>query len=175
MQTIKKYANRKLYHLNRKQYITLDGIAALIQSGEQVQVIDNESGEDITAAILSQVALQARSSRVWPSAGTLTDMIRMGGDTIAEVGRTLFSGLGGHTLFDAEIARRIDRLAAQEAISPEEATRMRRLLLSAAGDTSGELPSRADIEQLRQQVDALTTLVEELLEREPERQAPQQG
>jgi hypothetical protein len=52
---------------------------------------------------------------------------------------------------------------------------MRRLLLSAASDTSGELPSRADIEQLRQQVDALTTLVEELLEREPERQAPQQG
>ena len=50
MQTIKKYANRKLYHTNRKQYITLDGIAALIQAGEQVQVLDNETGEDITCA-----------------------------------------------------------------------------------------------------------------------------
>src|SRR5262249_12123246 len=57
VQTIKKYANRKLYHTNRKQYITLDGIAALIQAGDQVQVLDNETGEDITAQILSQVVL----------------------------------------------------------------------------------------------------------------------
>ena len=42
MQTIKKYANRKLYHTNRKQYITLDGIAALIQAGD---LIDNEQME----------------------------------------------------------------------------------------------------------------------------------
>lgn len=58
MQTIKKYANRKLYHIDRKQYITLEGIAALVQAGEQVRVIDNETGEDITAQILAQVALQ---------------------------------------------------------------------------------------------------------------------
>ena len=61
MQTIKKYANRKLYHTNRKQYITLDGIAALIQAGDAVQVLDNETGEDITAQILTQVVLQTRS------------------------------------------------------------------------------------------------------------------
>jgi len=60
MQTIKKYANRKLYHTNRKQYITLEGIATLIQAGDQVQVLDNETGEDITAQILTQVVLQTR-------------------------------------------------------------------------------------------------------------------
>src|SRR6266540_6478215 len=57
MQLIKKYANRKLYHTNRKQYITLEGIAALIQAGESVQVLDNETGDDITASILTQVVL----------------------------------------------------------------------------------------------------------------------
>ena len=64
--TIKKYANRKLYHLDRKRYITLDGIAELIQAGEQVQVLDNETGEDISASILAQVALQARAANGWP-------------------------------------------------------------------------------------------------------------
>ena len=48
MQLIKKYANRKLYHTNQKQYITLEGIARLVQDGEPVQVLDNESGEEIT-------------------------------------------------------------------------------------------------------------------------------
>jgi polyhydroxyalkanoate synthesis repressor PhaR len=168
MQTIKKYANRKLYHLNRKQYITLDGIAELIQAGEHVQVIDNESGADITAPILAQVALQARATHSWPSAGALTDMIRSGGDTIAEVGRSLLSGLTGRALFDAEIARRIERLATHGALSSEEAAHMRRLLLqSSARDTPDDLPSRADIDRLRSQVDTLTALVEELLSQQP--------
>src|SRR5262245_48906369 len=60
VQTIKKYANRKLYHTNRKQYITLDRIAELIRAGEQIQVVDNETGEDITASILAQVVAPTR-------------------------------------------------------------------------------------------------------------------
>jgi polyhydroxyalkanoate synthesis repressor PhaR len=162
MQVIKKYANRKLYHTNRKQYITLDGIAALVQAGEHVQVMDNETGEDITAPILAQVALQSRSERGWPSTGALADLIRAGGDTIAGVGRSLLSGLAGMSLVDAEIARRIDHLHQQERLTSEEAERIRGLLLhSAAG--SSELPSRSDVDQLRRQVDALTALVEQLL------------
>ncbi|RMD76579.1 MAG: pesticidal protein Cry15Aa, partial [Chloroflexi bacterium] len=51
MHIIKKYANRKLYHTNEKRYITLDGIAQLVQKGETVQVLDNETGDDITANI----------------------------------------------------------------------------------------------------------------------------
>lgn len=163
MQTIKKYANRKLYHIDRKQYITLDGIAALIQSGEQVQVIDNETGEDITAPILAQVALQSRGEHGWPSTGTLADLIRAGGDTIAGVGRTIVAGLGGMSVVDAEIARRIDQLRSQERVTAEEAARIRRLLLHSAAADPGDLPSRSDVERLREQVDALTTLVEQVL------------
>ena len=76
MQTIKKYTNRKLYHTNRKQYITLDRIAALIQAGEDVRVVDNESGEDITAPILAQVVAQARHSGGLLPTHVLTDLIQ---------------------------------------------------------------------------------------------------
>ena len=43
MRTIKRYPNRKLYDLDRKRYVTLDNIAAMIQEGEDVQVIDHEN------------------------------------------------------------------------------------------------------------------------------------
>ena len=52
---IKRYANRKLYNTQTSRYITLKGIAELIDAGEKVRVIDNETGEDITSVALSQI------------------------------------------------------------------------------------------------------------------------
>jgi polyhydroxyalkanoate synthesis repressor PhaR len=170
MQIIKKYANRKLYHTNRKQYITLDGIAALIQAGERVQVIDNETSEDITAPILAQVAAQPRSGP-WPSAGMLSDLIRASGDTLAGMSRSLFAGIRGTSLVDAEITRRIETLQHQGRLTIEEATHIQLLLVqhpASEQDTTqtterADLPSRTDFEHLRTQVDTLTVLVEQLL------------
>lgn len=80
MQLIKKYANRKLYHTNQKRYITLDGIATLIQAGEPIQVLDNETGEDITATVLAQVVLQTRErGGGLLSAAVLMSLIQLGG------------------------------------------------------------------------------------------------
>lgn len=80
MQLIKKYANRKLYHTNEKRYITLDGIANLIQAGEHIQVLDNETGEDITVTVLAQVVLQAREQGGGLlSATVLMSLIQLGG------------------------------------------------------------------------------------------------
>lgn len=163
MQTIKKYANRKLYHLNRKQYITLDGIAALIRDGDQVQILDNETGEDITVPVLAQVALQTKRVPSLPSSSALADIIRAGGDTIAGVGRSLLSNLGGMPLIDTEISRRIERLESLGEINATEAQRIRGLLLENSYFEAVSLPSRRDIDRLRAQVDSLTTLVEDLM------------
>jgi len=43
MHRIKKYANRKLYDVNTKKYVTMDDIAELVQAGEDVRIIDNTS------------------------------------------------------------------------------------------------------------------------------------
>jgi polyhydroxyalkanoate synthesis repressor PhaR len=167
MQTIKKYANRKLYHINRKQYITLEGIATLIQAGEQVQVLDNETGEDITAAILTQVLQSRRGGDRLPTQ-VLTGLIQAGGDTIAGVRRSFLGAIGGAGMVDAEIKRRLDRLHAEGRIDADELGRLHGLLLhehaddSAHSDTS-ELPSHRDIIHLRDQVEALTAVVDQLL------------
>lgn len=167
METIKKYANRKLYHTNRKQYITLEGIAALIQAGAQVQVVDNETGEDITAAILSQVVLQARGSGGRLPTQILTSLIQTGGGRLAEVRRSIWMALGGADLVDTEIRRRLERLRARGALAEDEAQRVSALLLSerpsgAQNDVVG-IPSYSDVVQLHAQVDALSAVVEQLL------------
>ena len=37
MAVIKRYPNRKLYHTEARQYITLEGIAGLIRHGQEVR------------------------------------------------------------------------------------------------------------------------------------------
>jgi polyhydroxyalkanoate synthesis repressor PhaR len=165
MQVIKKYANRKLYHTNRKQYITLEGIAALIQAGEQVQVVDNESGEDITSSILTQVVLQSRGGADRLPTQVLTGLIRTGGDTIVGMRRSIWSAIGGAGLIDAEIRHRLSQLRAENRIDENELRRLEDLLLghSEAAAHVEELPSHSDIARLHDQVDALAAAVDQLL------------
>ncbi|MEZ4271936.1 MAG: polyhydroxyalkanoate synthesis regulator DNA-binding domain-containing protein [Myxococcota bacterium] len=57
---VKRYANRKLYDTERSCYVTLDDIATMIKVGDEVQVIDNKSGEDLTSVTLAQIILRRR-------------------------------------------------------------------------------------------------------------------
>jgi len=54
---IKKYANRKLYDTKTSRYITLEGISELVREGAEIEVVDRESGRDLTPLILSQLVL----------------------------------------------------------------------------------------------------------------------
>ena len=79
---IKRYSNRKLYNTETSRYITLKGIAELIEHGEEVRVIDNETGEDITSIALSQILVDSeRSQRAVPGS-VLSDLIQKGGDAL---------------------------------------------------------------------------------------------
>ncbi len=52
---IKKYPNRRLYDTEISRYITLENIRQLVINGEDFQVIDKRTGDDITRTILLQV------------------------------------------------------------------------------------------------------------------------
>ncbi len=173
MQVIKKYANRKLYHTNCKRYITLDGIARLVQEDTAIRVVDNETGEDITAVILAQIVLQSRGRNGVLPTTVLTSLIQMGGDALASLRQALFASLGGQDLIENEIGRRIDRLIDKGAFSADEGMRLRRLLLrqdlsdmpiDAAQFTGIEIPSRNDVVMLHSQIDALSEIVDQLLD-----------
>jgi len=55
---IKKYENRRLYDTTNSRYVNLEEVAQLLQQGNDVQVIDATSGEDITRLILTQIIVE---------------------------------------------------------------------------------------------------------------------
>ena len=52
---IKRYANRKLYDTRDSRYVTLQQIAEFVRRGDDVQIIDNKSKEDLTNVTLAQI------------------------------------------------------------------------------------------------------------------------
>ena len=55
---IKKYANRRLYNTATGTYVNLNDLAALIRKGEDVQVVDAKTGEDLTRVVLTQIIVE---------------------------------------------------------------------------------------------------------------------
>lgn len=95
MPLIKRYPNRKLYNTETKQYITLEGVASLIREGEEVQVLDHATGEDLTTLTLTQIIFeQEKKQSGFLPQNVLTGLVQAGGDTLGALRRTLASPLG---------------------------------------------------------------------------------
>lgn len=73
---IKRYSNRKLYDTKDSKYVTLLQIAEMVRGGEEVQIIDNNSKEDLTEVTLAQIIYEEKkaNSRAVPLQ-TLKDLI----------------------------------------------------------------------------------------------------
>ena len=54
---IKKYPNRRLYDTAASKYINLEDIAAFVREGKDVQVVDAQTGEDVTRVTLTQIIM----------------------------------------------------------------------------------------------------------------------
>jgi len=81
--TIKRYENRKLYDTEDRRYVSLEEIADLVRRGVNVQVMDNNSGDDITTQTLTQVILEeGKKGRNPLSKDLLHDVIRLGSDLL---------------------------------------------------------------------------------------------
>ena len=52
---IKKYPNRRLYDTSGSRYVNLEDIAGLVRNGNDVQVVDAQTGDDITRVTLTQI------------------------------------------------------------------------------------------------------------------------
>src|SRR5271169_3896386 len=54
---IKKYPNRRLYDTAASRYIKLEDIAGFIRDGKDVQVVDAQTGQDLTRVTLTQIIM----------------------------------------------------------------------------------------------------------------------
>ena len=54
---IRKYPNRRYYDTTSRRHLALEEIRALVIDGNEIRVTDSRTGEDITAAVLTQIIL----------------------------------------------------------------------------------------------------------------------
>ncbi|HEX9800449.1 MAG TPA: polyhydroxyalkanoate synthesis regulator DNA-binding domain-containing protein [Thermoanaerobaculia bacterium] len=76
---IKRYESRKLYDTEESRYVSLDEVADWIREGQDVRVLDNATGGDVTAQTLTQIILDEgrRGTSLLPSE-LLHDLVRAG-------------------------------------------------------------------------------------------------
>jgi polyhydroxyalkanoate synthesis repressor PhaR len=55
---IKKYSNRRLYDTSSSAYVNLEQLGDLIRAGEQLQVVDAKTEEDLTRQVLLQILIE---------------------------------------------------------------------------------------------------------------------
>ena len=55
---IRRYGNRKLYDPQERRYVTLDDLKALIARGQELCIVDQKTGEDLTNPTLAQVLVE---------------------------------------------------------------------------------------------------------------------
>ena len=83
--TLKKYANRRLYNMEKSTYVTLNEVADFIRQGRRVEVIDAKSKEDVTASILSQIILEeAKNKNILLPVPVLHLIIQYGDNVLGE-------------------------------------------------------------------------------------------
>lgn len=70
---IKKYGNRRLYDTSGSRYVNLEDIAALVRNGNDVQVLDAKTGDDLTRVTLTQIILEDAKGQ---SSGLPLEMLR---------------------------------------------------------------------------------------------------
>lgn len=136
---IKKYANRKLYDTRTSRYVTLDDIARLVREGNDISVVDRDSGHDLTQVILSQIVLT--EERRGPK-----KLVDAGADALQERGQALLHYVR-RTLVPGELVSEVERRRGNVERSIDEAIErtLRRL----------QLPSRHDIDRINERLDRL--------------------
>lgn len=168
---IKRYANRKLYNTESSRYITLKGISELVREGREIRVIDNESGDDITPIILSQILVDdQKQARDEPISGrVLSELIQRGGDALY--------GLVRRSMGDMQDGFSEARESLQKwmhtAPRPElDATEISRAVHGAVERVLRvmDLPTRADLEALSKNLERLSQALEAFESRLSERE-----
>lgn len=116
---IKRYESRKLYDTEESRYVSLEEIATWVREGQEVKVVDNASGADVTSQTLTQIILEEgrRGTSFLPS-DLLHDLIRVGERAVTSGVEQVQQGM------DRLIQTSMDRLAPVRR-AREEMSRLR--------------------------------------------------
>jgi polyhydroxyalkanoate synthesis repressor PhaR len=121
VRTLKKYPNRRLYDTQSSSYITLADVKQMVLSGEDFEVRDAKTGEDLTRSILLQIILEAESGGVpMFSTQSLAQIIRFYGHAMQGVmGTMIEKNLGAFAELQNQFLNQSKGLYDPKHLSPE--------------------------------------------------------
>jgi len=175
---IKKYANRRLYNTATSSYITLEHLAVMTRAGQDFQVFDAKTGEDITHNILTQIVMEGESgTQTMLPVPFLRQLIAMYGDSMqAMVPHYLEASMAAfaknQTQFRESVAgafggaafKPFETLAKQNMAMFQAAADMLtgRAALTAGKPAEAEMPIPSELDALKSQMAALQAQLERL-------------
>ncbi|MBC2736923.1 MAG: hypothetical protein HF981_21360 [Desulfobacteraceae bacterium] len=181
MHTIKKYTNRKMYDTHDKRYVTMAQLSELIKQGEEVMVIDNRTGEDITTSIISQlIGRDTKEKDKTVSSQLLMQLLRKGGGTLTDYAKKYMSlWQGAFNMAEEEVTQLVNRLVKNKELSISEAGKLKKEIMGYTTSLKSWISDRIDkrvgeglqsmnlatndhLKSLSVKVDALTKKVRQL-------------
>jgi len=181
MHEIKKYANRKMYDRTDKRYITMAQLAKLIKSGEEVSIIDNSSGDDLTSSIVSQlIGREKKGKDKGVSPRVLMQLLRKGGGTLSDYAKKYTSlWQNAFTMAEDEVDKLVNMLVKDKELSRSEGSKLKKEIIGYTDSLKAwmtdsidkrisevldamNLPTKDRINELEAKVDALAEKIENL-------------
>ncbi|RKZ25212.1 hypothetical protein DRQ20_05625 [bacterium] len=184
MRIIKKYSNRRMYDTTTSKPITLRGIAELISRGEEVKVIDHETGEDITPLTLAQIIMEQERGAIGAGSAKLllSELIKKGRERVKEfVEKSMLLAVDAIALTGERVRELIDEHVKKGRITPEEGERIFETITRRMEESRKvlreeirsvikevieemEIPSREEVREIKEKIDSLNRKLSLLLD-----------
>jgi polyhydroxyalkanoate synthesis repressor PhaR len=157
---LKRYANRKLYDPQKSRYVTLDEVAEMIRSGQEIVVTDVATGEDLTSVVLAQIIVEtARQHRTALPTAFLHQLIQYGAAWHDVALQALTANLEGLFTSQREADRIVREWARQCGWLPPSSPAPG---ASPAAETPGDLAAmQQEVATLREQLALLAIRLEQ--------------
>jgi polyhydroxyalkanoate synthesis repressor PhaR len=143
---IKKYQNRKLYDTESSCYVILEDIAKMIKRGEDIKVVENNSGKEITAVILTEILYdQEKNKKSILPLTMLKNLIASGSGSIYEfMQKYVFTSFNSIQNLKTDTERYIDRLIQKGELSKNEGRGLLKELTTTAEKGFDEIQTKID-------------------------------
>lgn len=174
MREIKKYSNGKLYDTEEKKYITEERLVELVKSGEEVSILDNKTGENLTANILSQLSTtETEEDENKEKFSFMFRSLRKGGETMVDWSKKYISiWQNVFTMAEDEIDKLVNMLIKNKEITETEGRKLKEEIVEHADSFKTWLVNKIDFRineimgklnlATKEQVIGLTNILEEL-------------
>ncbi len=171
---IKRYANRKLYDTESSHYVGLQDILKLVRDGEDIEVVDSRTGEDLTSVTFSQaMAEEEKAEGSGLPLDVLKELIQRGSESVDEIMRvSRLASKGAVQMAEEGASKYYGKLVDRGEMSEDEArgyirslsksvTKRRRSIESRIDKRiktyvkAMELPSRSDFDKIAEKMDSI--------------------